>query len=1175
MVTAASSLSLSGNLTITGSFDEVSLTSGSLSFNGTSQYLTAPANTAYAFGTGDFTIEAWVYLTAVTSTRFITNRLSNVGSNGTWSFRLSDTATTFTEVITGEPGPGGSFSSILNTWTHVAVSRSSGTTQIFIGGVSVVSASQTTNFNNSSYVLNICTDPGGFGFTPGNVSNVRIVKGTAVYTSNFTPPSLGLDAIANTSLLLAVTDATNFIKDNSTNNFTLTNVNTVAFNSSTPFQSSIVQHRPASGSLSFDGTSQYLTVPSNAAFTMGTGDWTVEAWIYLTTAATNGAATTDKLVFGGFNFTPAFFCFINNSTIYRASIWNGTTQINSNITILPNVWTHVAWVRQSSTLNIYTNGVSGSTTAGYTTNWTASTSAYIGRADSSVNRYFPGYITNLRVVKGTAVYTTAFTPPTTPLTAVTNTSLLLAVTDATNFIRDNSTNNFTLTNVNTVAFNSSTPFQPSAAIVQHRLANDGTIGVLNSFDEVSLASGSLRFNGIDTYLSVPSTGLALSGNQFTIECWVYLTGYSLGYTNYYYSTIFNTMPSGSTGLHFSITGTASTYTGFQLYAGSGAINNIASTYSFQLSTWYHVALTRATGGVFVFYVNGVNVGTFTDTSTWTDSTPYGIGRNNQNNYEYYFPGYISNFRIVIAAPVYTSNFTPPALGLAAIANTSLLLSVLDSTSYITDSSGNNRTITDPTAVQFDTNSPFTGLPLQNTVGSLNFNGTTRYLTVPDSASQRVGTNDFTIEAWVYFTTSDTNPIYSKGTDGNEGIFMGVQNSTNLVTFQSAGTDLIVATTAVVINQWTHIAVSRAGTSLRLFINGLLESTVTNSTNFSQTAAGRIGRGRGTSTNYWRGRISNFRLVIGTAVYTASFTPSSPPLTAIANTQLLLTTNNSATPLADSSTNNVTLTNNGSITYNADGPVWPYVTGAPILQRLVYDGTLGIHGRFDEISVRLASSLIAGSLSFNGTSQYLSIASNASLALGSGDFTVEWWGYLNLVSLPTNATVYDHRNGTNGVGVIQPVCEITSANGMTWYVTATNRITSGTAAIKFSTWQHFTICRASGTTKMFIDGTQVGSSYTDANNYPAGSIFIGKANDGVSARYFTGYISNFRIVKGTAVYTTAFTPPTTPLTAITNTALFLNTTNDSNALLDSSTNSVTVTNNGTITGNAANPFSQYI
>ena len=933
-----------------------------------------------------------------------------------------------------------------------------------------------------------------------------------------------------------------------------------------------------SGSLSFNGTSQYLTVPSNAAFTMGTGDWTVEAWIYLTTAATNGAATTDKLVFGGFNFTPAFFCFINNSTIYRASIWNGTTQTNSNITILPNVWTHVAWVRQSSTLNIYTNGVSGSTTAGYTTNWTASTSGYIGRADSSVDRYFPGYITNLRVVKGTAVYTSNFTPPALGLDAIANTSLLLAVTDATNFIKDNSTNNFTLTNVNTVAFNSSTPFQSS--IVQHRLANDGTIGVLNSFDEVSLASGSLRFNGIDTYLSVPSTGLALSGNQFTIECWVYLTGYSPGYTANYNSDIFSTTSTsaangGGSGLQFGIRGTASTYTGFHLYAGNGTISDATSTYSFQLSTWYHVALTRATGGVFVFYVNGVNVGTFTDISTWTDNTPYGIGRNNQAGYEYYFPGYISNFRIVIAAPVYTSNFTPPALGLAAIANTSLLLSVLDSTSYITDSSGNNRTITDPTAVQFDTNSPFTGLPLQNTVGSLNFNGTTRYLTVPDSASQRVGTNDFTIEAWVYFTTSDTNPIYSKGADGNEGIYMGVQNSTNLVTFQSAGTSLIGSSTAVVINQWTHIAVSRAGTSLRLFINGLLESTVTNSTNFSQTADARIGRGRGASTNYFYGRISNFRLVIGTAVYTASFTPSSPPLTAIANTQLLLTTNNSATPLDDSSTNNVTLTNNGSVTYNADGPVWPYVTGATILQRLVYDGTLGIYGRFDEISVRLASSLIAGSLSFNGTSQYLSIASNASLALGSGDFTVEWWGYLNLVSLPTNATVYDHRNGTNGVGVIQPVCEITSANGMTWYVTATNRITSGTAAIKFSTWQHFTICRASGTTKMFIDGTQVGSSYPDANNYPAGSIFIGKANDGVSARYFTGYISNFRIVKGTAVYTTAFTPPTTPLTAITNTALFLNTTNDSNALLDSSTNSVTVTNNGTITGNAANPFSQYI
>jgi len=938
-----------------------------------------------------------------------------------------------------------------------------------------------------------------------------------------------------------------------------------------------------SGSWSFPVTRDaYFSSPNNTLFNFGTGDFTVEWWMYLVTA---WASIPSSPGIVGQKQNDAS----NGWVIYRNTASN-TTKISARLvgtndyptTTTPStaVWQHWALVRNGSVLTWYCNGAVDTTYTGFSRDISDTGGLfYVGYADTWNGVFGQGLISNLRVVKGTAVYTSAFVPQTSPLTAIPNTSILLntgRLSDAYTF-NDSSPNNLPLTMTGTVTVNSSNPF---ASIVQHRLANDGTTGVLNSFDEVSLASGSLRFNGVDQYLSVPSTGLALSGNQFTIECWIYLTGYSLGYTANYSSDIFSTTSTsaasgGGSGLQFGIRGTASTYTGFQLYAGSGAINDATSTYSFQLTTWYHVALTRATGGVFVFYVNGVNVGTFTDTSTWTDNTPYGIGRNNQSGYEYYFPGYISNFRIVIAAPVYTSNFTPPVLGLAAIANTSLLLPVLDSTSYITDSSGNNRTITNPTVVQFDTNSPFTGLPLQNTVGSLNFNGTSRYLTVPDSASQRVGTSSFTIEAWIYYTTSDTNPIYSKGADATEGIYFGVQNSTNLVTFQSAGTSLILSSTAVVINQWTHIAVSRNGTSLRLFINGNLESTVTNSTNFSQTADGRIGRGRSTSTNYFWGRMSNFRLVIGTAVYTASFTPSSSPLTAIANTQLLLTTNNSATPLDDSSTNNVTLTNNGSITYNADGPVWPYVTGATILQRLVYDGTLGIYGRFDEISVRLASSLIAGSLSFNGTSQYLSIASNASLALGSGDFTVEWWGYLNLVSLPTNATVYDHRNGTNGVGVIQPVCEITSANGMTWYVTASNRITSGTAAIKFSTWQHFTICRASGTTKMFIDGTQVGSSYTDANNYPAGSIFIGKANDGVSARYFTGYISNFRIVKGTAVYTTAFTPPTTPLTAITNTALFLNTTNDSNALLDSSTNSVTVTNNGTITGNAANPFSQYI
>ena len=171
-----------------------------VAFNGTSQYLSIPANTAFAFGTGDFTVEAWVYLTVNASSRLITTRLSGGGASGTWSFSLSPTTMSFTEVISGEPGPTATFASILNTWKHIAAVRSGGVTRLYLNGTQVASATQTTNFNNSSYPLYIATSPSE-NFIGGYVSNLRIVKGTAVYTSAFTTPTVALTAIPNTVLL--------------------------------------------------------------------------------------------------------------------------------------------------------------------------------------------------------------------------------------------------------------------------------------------------------------------------------------------------------------------------------------------------------------------------------------------------------------------------------------------------------------------------------------------------------------------------------------------------------------------------------------------------------------------------------------------------------------------------------------------------------------------------------------------------------------------------------------------------------------------------------------------------------------------------------------------------------------------------------------------------------------
>jgi hypothetical protein len=98
-------------------------------------------------------------------------------------------------------------------------------------------------------------------------------------------------------------------------------------------------------------------------------------------------------------------------------------------------------------------------------------------------------------------------------------------------------------------------------------------------------------------------------------------------------------------------------------------------------------------------------------------------------------------------------------------------------------------------------------------------------------------------------------------------------------------------------------------------------------------------------------------------------------------------------------------------------------------------------------------------------------------------------------------------------------------------------------------------------------SQAGIGYNSASNRGIEIAYSSSQGNG----YFNGYISNFRVVKGTAVYTSAFTVPTNPLTAISGTQLLLNTTNDVNFLKDSSTNNLTIINNGAVTSNTLNPF----
>jgi len=144
-----------------------------------------------------------------------------------------------------------------------------------------------------------------------------------------------------------------------------------------------------------------------------------------------------------------------------------------------------------------------------------------------------------------------------------------------------------------------------------------------------------------------------------------------------------------------------------------------------------------------------------------------------------------------------------------------------------------------------------------------------------------------------------------------------------------------------------------------------------------------------------------------------------------------------------------------------------------------------------------------SAAFGGSGDSLSIPS---IALGTGDFVIECWLYLNSVG-GSYTGIYDARPNSQGA---QPTL-ILSGSSIAWFTNAGFRITG--SALSTGQWYHVAVARASGGTRMYVDGTQVGSTYSDPTNYASSSApFIGRLFDGYD---LNGYIDDFRVTVGSA------------------------------------------------------------
>jgi hypothetical protein len=293
----------------------------------------------------------------------------------------------------------------LNMWNHVAVVRNSGTTTIYLNGVSVGTSGTSDNLNTAgSSSLFIGLQAGDTnGAYAGYMNSVRVVKSTAVYTAAFTPPTAPLTAITNTSLLCNFTNAG--IIDNAEMN----NLETVG-----NAQISTAQSKFGGASMAFDGTGDYLRAPSTVNWDFGTGDFTIESWVYFSSIAY--MALAGKFSSGGYAWIVQFRAGDigggNGIRFYTGN--NGALSSNYDFSWSPStgIWYHLAVARSGSNLRLFINGTQQGSTATIGTQVLSSTSGVctVGATGDGLDQNWNGYIDDLRITKGYARYTANFTP---------------------------------------------------------------------------------------------------------------------------------------------------------------------------------------------------------------------------------------------------------------------------------------------------------------------------------------------------------------------------------------------------------------------------------------------------------------------------------------------------------------------------------------------------------------------------------------------------------------------------------------------------------------------------------------------------------------------------------------------------------------------------------------------
>ncbi len=505
------------------------------------------------------------------------------------------------------------------------------------------------------------------------------------------------------------------------------------------------------------------------------------------------------------------------------------------------------------------------------------------------------------------------------------------------------------------------------------------------------------------------------------------------------------------------------------------------------NTWYHWAVTRSSGTT-KFWYNGTE--TLSTASSWNASfTRWILGGEapTATTISNDFNGHMDELRISKTVR-YTANFTPSTTAFTNDDNTLLLVHCdgTDAATFFDDDNGVRfqRGVIANGNAQIDTAQSYYG------GSSALFDGTSDYLLTTLTLD---GT--YTCECWIRLANVSGEKFVFRIHNSSDTFQyqFGVLN--NVLYIYSGGTTSGVTTLST--NTWYHIAFARDGSDvIRMFLNGNLENSRTVTTDLTDAKV-YIG-GLNASSLGVNGHLDEIR-ISNTARYTASFTAPTTPFVNDTNTIMLLHCDNT-----DAST--VFLDDNGSRSRRA----------------LIANG----NAQIDTAQSKFGSSAAL----FDGTGDYIDTEANSVFAFGTGDFTYECW--IRVGTLPSAFKII--MGNQTGTGDYHFLLGITNTNRIYYSHLYNNTAITATNAISANTWYHVAVSRSSGISKMFIDGTQTGSSYTDTNNFSAGSrCRIGA--DYLAANSWNGWIDEIR-VSNTARYTGNFTAPTAPFQNDSNTIL---------------------------------------